>query len=91
MIKIGIDARLYFQTGVGVYIRNLLHNLEKIAPQNVQFNVYVMESDAENITFENPQFILRPTAHRWHSFSEQIGFYDKHHETEIHNVSIGWW
>jgi hypothetical protein len=46
MKHIGIDARLYFKTGVGVYIRNLLYQLASAAPADIMFTVYVLEKDA---------------------------------------------
>jgi glycosyltransferase involved in cell wall biosynthesis len=74
MKRVGIDARLYFQTGVGTYIRNVLHYLQKNAPDDIEFYVYVMKNDASRISFNNPQFIKQEVSYKWHSFSEQIGF-----------------
>jgi glycosyltransferase involved in cell wall biosynthesis len=71
MKKIGIDARLYFQTGVGTYIQNLLGYLEKMKTNDITFYIYVMEEDAEKITFTNPHFIMRKTDASWHGFKEQ--------------------
>jgi hypothetical protein len=50
MKRIGIDARLYFQTGVGTYIRNMLHFLQTLPTDNLEFYVYVMKNDASKIT-----------------------------------------
>ena len=74
MKKIGIDARLYFQTGVGVYIRNLLHNLEKLTHAEITFYIYVMKEDSPRIYFDNPLFIKKEVTARWHSFAEQATF-----------------
>ena len=38
-MKIGIDARLYSQTGVGVYIRNFLYYLPKIYSGKDEFYI----------------------------------------------------
>lgn len=73
MKKIGIDARLYFQTGVGTYLRNLLNNLEKIAPNDLEFYIYFLQRDAEKINF-GKNFIKRPVASSWHTFGEQTRF-----------------
>ncbi len=43
MKKIGIDARLYFQTGVGVYTRNLLHFLLENKHENITFYLYFLK------------------------------------------------
>lgn len=74
MKKIGIDARLYFQTGVGVYTRNLLHILQDLAPPDIEFYIYVMQSDSPRISFDNNNFIKREVTSVWHSFSEQQKF-----------------
>ena len=57
MKRIGIDARLYYQTGVGVYLRNLLYYLNKINPKNLRFIVYVLKKDY-NKTILLPQPFL---------------------------------
>ena len=41
MKKIGIDARLYSQTGVGTYLKNLLYYLEKNSPKGILFYIYL--------------------------------------------------
>ncbi|QQG44715.1 MAG: glycosyltransferase family 4 protein [Candidatus Roizmanbacteria bacterium] len=74
MKTVGIDARLYFQTGVGVYLRNLIYYLQKIRLNDLRFNIYILKSDSDNIHFENKNFIKREVTSRWHSLSEQISF-----------------
>lgn len=74
MKKIGIDARLYNQTGVGTYLQNLLEELQGIVPNDIQFIVYVLSDDSPRIKFKNNQFIKRDVSYRWHSLNEQIGF-----------------
>lgn len=74
MKRIGLDARLYSKTGVGVYIRNLLYYLEKQKLQDIEFYVYHLPEDEEKIQFTSSQFIKRPAPFLWHSFSEQTGF-----------------
>ncbi len=73
--RIGIDARLYFQTGVGTYLRNLLHFLPVTAPKNVEFYIYVLPEDRKKILFKDNRFILREVEARWHSLSEQTTLY----------------
>ena len=72
-MKIGIDCRLYHQTGVGVYIRNLIYYLQKIAPKEVEFYLYVLPNT--KLPISNFQFQIRNADFKWHSFNEQIGFY----------------
>ncbi|MDH7476429.1 MAG: glycosyltransferase family 1 protein [Microgenomates group bacterium] len=76
MKKIGIDARLYFQTGVGVYLRNFLYWLEK-EPSEDKFIIYVLEKDQKKIKLNQKKFILKPVPFYWHTIKEQIGFYQE--------------
>ena len=76
MKKIGIDARLYFQTGVGVYLNNFLYYLQRLAPQDMTFYVYVMEKDASQIELRGKQFVKREVSAKWHTFAEQSSFYN---------------
>ncbi|MEO6509127.1 MAG: hypothetical protein ABIO02_04175, partial [Patescibacteria group bacterium] len=72
MKRIGIDARLYFQTGVGVYIRNILHFLQEMKTDDIEFYIYVMKEDSSKITFSKTNFKKIEVTSRWHSFSEQL-------------------
>jgi glycosyltransferase involved in cell wall biosynthesis len=73
MKRIGIDARLYFQTGVGVYIRNLLYHLHRMKPRDWEIYVYFSHQDSHEAK-HYPYFISRFTRARWHSFEEQYVF-----------------
>lgn len=73
MKKVGIDMRLYSQTGVGVYLRNLLHELIPILPQDTQFYLYVLPEDSAKIP-EDPHITVKKAPYRWHTVSEQAGF-----------------
>ncbi len=72
-MRLGIDARLIFQTGVGVYIRNLLHYLPKYLPEDWRVFVYLLKKDYNKITLSS-RYILRPVSGRWHTLSEQTAF-----------------
>ena len=73
--KIGIDARLYFQTGVGVYLRNLIHYLPKFSDPSSRYYIYVLKKDSSKIILPKGNFILREVDSNWHSITEQIKFY----------------
>lgn len=73
MKRIGIDARLINQTGVGVYIQNLLSNLAKLSTDGIEFYVYVLSSNQSLVTSD--KFQVRTANFRWHSVNEQVGFY----------------
>ncbi len=76
MKKVGIDARLYFQTGVGVYIRNLIHYLDQKEEEGIVFYIYLLEQDFNKVKFKNKNFIKKKADYLWHSFGEQFGFLD---------------
>lgn len=71
--RIGIDCRLYSQTGVGTYIRNLLHFLSK-EKSLIEFFLYLNKDDAAQVTINNPSFQKKIVESRWHSVSEQTRF-----------------
>jgi len=72
--KIGIDARLFSQTGVGTYLRNLIYYLQKLETTHFTFYIYLLPSDFSLLSFSKKNFIKRSVNFFWHSFSEQIGF-----------------
>lgn len=74
MKTIGIDARLYSQTGVGIYIRNLLYYLQKIPDNNLRFYIYLMKEDFSKVKFNDNRFVKSLADFKWHSFPEQTGF-----------------
>jgi glycosyltransferase involved in cell wall biosynthesis len=74
MKKIGIDARLYFQTGVGTYIRNLLYYLTREHTKGLLFYLYVLPQDIEKLPKLPSHFVIREAPCLWHSFSEQTRF-----------------
>lgn len=75
MTKIGIDARLLNQTGVGVYIYNLLFYLQDIFPADWYANVYLRKEDISKINLTNSKFIKREANFGWHTISEQTRFF----------------
>lgn len=74
MKKIGIDARLYSQTGVGTYLKNLIYYLEKKDLKDELFYLYLLPEDYVNLTFKNKNIIKRMVNYRWHTVGEQVGF-----------------
>lgn len=74
-MKIGIDVRLWNQTGVGRYIRSLIRYLQVIDRDNN----YVLFARKEDITslktqISSPQWKIVIADIRWHSIDEQISF-----------------
>jgi len=70
-MRIGIDARLINQTGVGRYIRNLIWQLEILDKKNEYF-IYLKKEDFKNFAPKNKRWFKRLLDIPWHSISEQI-------------------
>ena len=72
--KIGIDARLISQTGIGTYTRNLLYFLDQLSQNDIVFYIYLLESEKETFKFKGKNFIIRTTRSKWHSINEQYAY-----------------
>ena len=74
-MKIGIDCRLWDETGVGRYIRNLVNELQILDKKN-NYVLFVRSKDHENIRFaiRNSQFAIRAADIKWHTLKEQLKF-----------------
>ena len=72
---IGIDGRLWSQTGVGRYIRNLVTNLLRIDKKN-NYVIFVGSSDFDNVKekIKNNKWQIIISDIKWHSISEQTNF-----------------
>ena len=72
---IGIDGRLWGQTGVGRYIRNLVINLQKIDSKNA-YIVFVRKEDIQDVKSQivNPKWKIIEANIKWHSLKEQYEF-----------------
>lgn len=71
MKKIGIDARLAHQTGVGRYITNLIRYLPET--KKYQWHLYVLPETNRQLV-RQANCVIRPAPYRWHSFAEQTAF-----------------
>jgi glycosyltransferase involved in cell wall biosynthesis len=72
-MKIGIDARLWDETGVGRYIRNLTVYLQKIDTEN-EYVVFVKDAKKISPLIISPRFSVREVNIHWHSLKEQLLF-----------------
>jgi len=72
-MRIGIDARLWEQTGVGRYIKNLCLNLQKIDKKN-DYVLFIRKEDLESVKKElkNPKWSIVEANIKWHSVAEQV-------------------
>jgi len=85
-MRIGIDARLWNETGVGRYIRNLVWNLQELD----KVNTYVLFVDKRIKKQElriKMDWTVIETDIRWHSVKEQLKFakvLEKEHLDLVH-------
>lgn len=70
-MKIGIDARLINETGVGRYIRNLLRELAILDKKN-QYVIFLRKRTFENFQIPNCNWQKRLAEVPWHSLCEQL-------------------
>lgn len=74
-MRIGIDARLWNETGVGRYIRNLVWQLQTIDKKNDYVLFVTEQSTKQSLRIEeNKRWKIVKTDIHWHSLTEQIKF-----------------
>lgn len=69
-MKIGIDARLINETGIGRYIRNLITELMRLDTKNSY--VVFLPTGADTWTMPNNRWEKRLCAVHWHTVKEQL-------------------
>ncbi|KKQ96205.1 MAG: hypothetical protein A3C27_02150 [Candidatus Levybacteria bacterium RIFCSPHIGHO2_02_FULL_39_36] len=74
-MRIGIDARLWNETGVGRYVRNLVSNLVLINSRN-EYVLFIHPSIRKGMNLSNVkcQMSIVDADFPWHSISEQVNF-----------------
>ncbi len=70
-MKIGIDARLINETGVGRYTQELVANLAKTDRDN-QYTLFLRKDEYNNFQAPSSNFQKRLIDVRWHSLKEQL-------------------
>lgn len=73
MARIGIDARLWNETGVGRYTRNLVTELAKIDNKN-DYILFFRKPEFESVELPGKNFSKKLADIRWHTFAEQMQF-----------------
>lgn len=74
-MRIGIDGRLWNQTGIGRYIKNLCINLQKIDHKN-EYVLFILSEDKNDVEkcIKNKNWKIITANFRWHSIMEQLNF-----------------
>lgn len=70
-MRIGIDARLIEETGVGRYIRNLLRTLGEIDRSN-EYVIFLRKKSFGSFVLPNPRWTKVLAEVQWHTLAEQI-------------------
>lgn len=70
-MRIGIDGRLWNETGVGRYTRALVSHLQAIDVEN-EYILFLIRKDYERVELKNKNWRKAEANIRWHTFSEQI-------------------
>ncbi len=85
-MKIGIDARLINETGVGRYIRNLLLELSKL-DKEYRFVIFFRKEAYDTFFLPSERWEKRLADIPWHSFAEQVvmpWLYSREHVDLVH-------
>jgi glycosyltransferase involved in cell wall biosynthesis len=78
-MKIGIDARLWNETGVGRYIRALTEELPRLDTQN-EYTLFLRHSEYESVILPNERWRKVLADVPWHTLDEQLkmpGIFDR--------------
>lgn len=70
-MRIGIDGRLWSETGVGRYIRNLVKNLGQSDKKN-QYVIFLRHKEFKGVELPGENWQKRLADIRWHTLGEQI-------------------
>jgi len=70
-MRIGIDARLYGETGIGRYISNLIRELEILDQEN-EYIIFLTDEGSRLYSPKNNNFKKWILNVKWYSFEEQI-------------------
>jgi len=74
-MRIGIDARMLGkeQTGIGLYIKNLIENIAKLDEEN-EYVLFLRKKQFDEFKLPGKNFKKVLADYRWYSFSEQFQF-----------------
>lgn len=75
MLRVGIDVRLWNETGVGRYIRNLIEELYLLESSN-EYVLFSLEKDREQLLkkFNRSNWKIVTANIHWHTIAEQTNF-----------------
>ena len=72
-MRIGVDARMVFMSGIGTYLRNLLGGLASL-DEDIEYTVFIQTDDRERFEPPGENFSPSLVSAPPYSISEQVGF-----------------
>lgn len=72
-MRIGIDCRLWNETGIGRYTRNLVEGIGRIDTKN-KYTLFLSTNDFDLVELPGKNFEKKVADVRWHSLKEQLIF-----------------
>src|SRR3989338_9629 len=72
-MKIGIDCRLWNETGIGRYIRNLIINLIELDGKN-EYVLFMQNEDRPKLKVNSEKLKVVGVDIKWHTLEEQLRF-----------------
>lgn len=92
MKQIGIDARMVSSThGIGRYIQQLAQHLQKVAPDNMEFILFLREDNWGEFETNRENFHKVKAEIDWYSFAEQIKFLNILNSCDLDLVHFPHW
>lgn len=71
-MRIGIDCRLWSESGIGRYIRNIVINLVEMDDKN-EYTLFILDKDRNSIKLPKKVKLVSAN-YRWYTFKEQFLF-----------------
>lgn len=72
-MNIGIDARLWYETGIGRYVRNLISEIDTLQTNNT-YTIFLPKKAYKEVIFKSSSLRKVQCDIHWHSINEQFAF-----------------
>jgi len=79
-MRVGIDARMIANSGIGTYLRNLIRNLPDVAAGDLE---YVYFSDPELFKASDFNFAVMPFSEGIYTLREQLGYLSRVNKVDV--------
>lgn len=86
-MKIGIDARLWSETGVGRYIRALVNHLGQLDSAH-EFVLFLRKKEIDKVVVPNKRWVKQEADVAWHTLAEQLQMPGIYKQADVDLVHI---